>query len=122
LAASQRVYRDKSEDINLALMYVGQQDNVDAVLVMEVWFWTGQYTYSHLDQNVSIYWVYFENEQEAAISQEIISNFIFKLDTHRYFIIDTSKYPTTNTIYSQLQEQNFTQVNNFHTVEVFFAV
>lgn len=116
-----RAYDDNNENINLALMYVGQQEQVDDVLVMEVWYWTGQYTYSHLDSTVPIYWVYFQTPNEANISEEVIYEFIFLFRSHRYFIIDTTDYPPQDQIYLDLMSQNFIQINQFETVHVYYA-
>jgi hypothetical protein len=58
-SAANRQYIEQFADVNLALSYVGHQDNVTGVIVGVNWYQAGSYTYSHLSSDVPIVFVNF---------------------------------------------------------------
>ncbi len=73
-------------DINAAISYVGQQDDLEGLIIVERWFLTGAYTYLHND--VPIYWVNstYTLELKTALNQGTYNYIV--LPRYRYFEMD----------------------------------
>ena len=80
-------YHDEAfDDVNDALIYVGNQDNVESVTVLTSWYYTGGYSYLHLDVEIDNYSL---NNPETHSSNKFFVERIIRLNLSNYFVLPT---------------------------------
>lgn len=80
-------YHDESfDDINDALIYVGNQDNVESVTVLTSWYYTGGYSYMHLDVEWDFYTL---TDPNTYSSSKFIVQRIIRQNLSNYFVLPT---------------------------------
>lgn len=76
-----RYHSESFDDVNLALEFVGQQQNLTNVIVFSVWFLTGSYTYLGRNNSVNIYWLdistgYNQYSARVDLSNVTLANYV----------------------------------------------
>ncbi|MFV2016443.1 MAG: hypothetical protein ACC656_13510, partial [Candidatus Heimdallarchaeota archaeon] len=85
--ANERQYVEQFADINRALTFVGNQENVSGVIVGVNWYQAGSYTYSHLSSDVPIVFVNFIGIDTINFDRnKIMLDKYMKNQTYNYFI------------------------------------
>ncbi len=93
-------YHDESfDDVNDALIYVGNQDNVESVTVMTSWYYTGGYSYLHQDVEVDYYTL---TNPDTHSGNKFFVERIIRQNLSNYFVLPTYQLIGNEWLYEYL--------------------
>ena len=84
-------------DITKAIVYVGRQEDVTGVIIVEKWYLTTSYSYLHKD--VPLYWINYDLPKEFS---DLIQNTVVN-----YIIVPKYKYALISNLFQELVDNGF---------------
>tara|TARA_B100000287_G_scaffold214054_1_gene202034 strand:+ start:4266 stop:5912 length:1647 start_codon:yes stop_codon:yes gene_type:complete len=84
---SHRGYVENFDDVNKALIFVGQQDDVDSVIILGHWYLSGSYTYLHKSMSTEISYINLVDPKTSFDTMENLEQILKDLDGNDYLIV-----------------------------------
>lgn len=100
-----RQYIEGHTEINIALEYVGKQNDTSGVIVGVIWYQSGGYTYSHLTSDVPMVFVNFQDNdaEKLRIYKLMLANYLQEA-SFNYFIVPDYQFKWNLDLQSDLYE------------------
>ena len=84
---SHRGYVENFDDVNKALIFVGQQEEVDNVIILGHWYLSGSYTYLHKSMSTEISYINLVDPKTSLDTMENLEQILKDLGGHDYLIV-----------------------------------
>lgn len=112
--ANSRQHIEQFADVNKALEFVGNQDDVSGVVVALYWYQGGSYTFSHLNSSVPIVFVNFQGADPSSyvVNKKVLDAFL-QDSMFNYFISPDYQFQAYPELSSVLIKNNFVLIKLF---------
>jgi hypothetical protein len=84
---SHRGYVENFDDVNKALIFVGQQEEVDNVIILGHWYLSGSYTYLHKSMSTEISYINLVDPKTSLDTMENLEQILKDLGGNDYLIV-----------------------------------
>jgi hypothetical protein len=104
-----RYHVEGFDDVNDALIYVGTQNDVESVTVLTAWYYTGGYSYLHLDVELDFYTL--TNPDTFSFNKYMVQK-IIRLNLSNYFVLPTYQLIDNNWLTTYLIDHGWIMTLN----------